>query len=119
MMRSYILAELSAERDAQIEKHGDQAHLPDVDAVLTTRPGGCTSTRMALHYEIPTGNRAKFLCDNAFRNGVGTWGHILIEEVAESIEAAVDDPAELRAELVQVAAVAVAWCEAIDRRASG
>jgi hypothetical protein len=27
-----------------------------------------------------------------------------------------DDPEELRAELIQVAAVAVAWIEAIDRR---
>jgi hypothetical protein len=44
------------------------------------------------------------------------WVDILEEEVAEA--AAESDPAKLRAELVQVAAVAVAWIEAIDRRAA-
>lgn len=56
-------------------------------------------------------------CDTAFKQGRGTWRHILIEEVHEAF--AESDPVKLRAELVQVAAVAVAWCEAIDRRASG
>lgn len=44
------------------------------------------------------------------------WRHILIEEVAEAF--AETDPAALRAELIQVAAVAQAWAEAIDRRTS-
>jgi hypothetical protein len=43
------------------------------------------------------------------------WIDILEEEVAEAL--AETDPAKLRAELVQVAAVAAAWIEAIDRRA--
>lgn len=43
-----------------------------------------------------------------------TWRHILMEEVGEAF--AERDPQALRAELVQVAAVAVAWVEAIDRR---
>ncbi len=44
------------------------------------------------------------------------WKTILLEEVAEAF--AENDPATLRRELVQVAAVAAAWIEAIDRRAS-
>jgi len=44
-----------------------------------------------------------------------TWRAILEEEVAEAY--AETDPEKLRAELVQVAAVAVKWVEAIDRRA--
>lgn len=44
-----------------------------------------------------------------------TWRAILAEEVAEAF--AETDPEKLRAELVQVAAVAVKWVEAIDRRA--
>lgn len=53
-------------------------------------------------------------CASAFRVGKGTWRHILQEEVAEAF--AELDPAPLREELIQVAAVAVAWIEAIDRR---
>lgn len=54
------------------------------------------------------------MCDEAFSNGNGTWRHVLSEEFAEAL--AERDPAKLRAELIQVAAVAVAWVEAIDRR---
>jgi hypothetical protein len=42
------------------------------------------------------------------------WDGVLLEEVYEAL--AESDPARLRAELIQVAAVAVAWVEAIDRR---
>ncbi|HET9658061.1 MAG TPA: hypothetical protein VFP72_22095, partial [Kineosporiaceae bacterium] len=44
-----------------------------------------------------------------------TFVDVLHEEVAEAF--AESDPARLRAELVQVAAVAVKWIEALDRRA--
>ena len=44
----------------------------------------------------------------------GTWRDILEEEVMEAF--AEEDPKLLRAELVQVAAVAVSWIESIDRR---
>ncbi len=40
--------------------------------------------------------------------------HILLEEVHEAL--AEDDPTRLRAELLQVAAVAVCWVEAIEQR---
>lgn len=43
-----------------------------------------------------------------------THADIFLEEVAEAL--AEDDPAKLRAELVQAAAYAVKWIEAIDRR---
>lgn len=59
-------------------------------------------------------DQARRLCQHHARQGTVTWRHILMEEVAEALEA--PDPAALRAELVQVAAVAVAWVEAIDRR---
>lgn len=52
--------------------------------------------------------------DVAARFGWLTWRHILDEEVFEAF--AETDPEKLRAELIQVAAVAVAWIEAIDRR---
>lgn len=43
-----------------------------------------------------------------------SWGPILLEEVGEALQAA--DLKTLRAELVQVAAVAVAWIQSIDRK---
>lgn len=58
----------------------------------------------------------------------GWWTAILAEEVGEAAQAALqahfpDDGSktldDLREELIQVAAVAVAWIEAIDRRPSG
>ena len=50
------------------------------------------------------------------------WGAILGEEVGEVSRAMLEDRfgagSNLRDELVQVAAVAIAWIECIDRRAS-
>jgi hypothetical protein len=60
-------------------------------------------------------DRVKVICEETRRIfGVPTWMHILQEEAWEAF--AEEDPKEIRAELVQVAAVAVAWIEAIDRR---
>jgi len=54
--------------------------------------------------------------DVAAAFGRVSWADILLEEVFEAL--AEDDPAALRVELIQVAAVAVQWVEAIDRKAS-
>ena len=59
-------------------------------------------------------NNARVLCQRAFNRKLGTWAHIFREEVAEAM--AESDPVALREELVQCAAVIVAWVEAIDRR---
>lgn len=47
-----------------------------------------------------------------------TWASVLFEEVLEAL-ASQPGSRELRSELVQVAAVAQAWIEALDRRAVG
>lgn len=76
--------------------------------------------RTARHLEIPSESRAKFLCDTAARNGSLTHGEILSEEHSEAQAAAArKDPAALREELIQVAAVALRWIEAIDRGECG
>ena len=95
------IREVAHERVAQDRKWGEQNH-PD-------GTGGAAAKAVC---EIV---RAE--CDDAHRSGRGTWRHILDEEMAEAY--AESDPAALRAELVQVAAVAVAWVEAIDRRQNG
>lgn len=111
-----VVNDVLEEMDLAALKFGAQRDVPDVDQVLMTREGGCTAYRMAEEYEIPSASRAKFITDLEFRRGQGTWAHILVEEVAEAVEAAVVEPDNLRAELVQVAAVAMRWVEAIDAR---
>lgn len=111
------LDDVVAERERQDAKWGEQNH-PSVDPVLTRRSGGCTPQRMAEEYEIPSATRAKWLCGIRHKRGDGTWADIVVEELAEAVEAAVeygDASVELRVELVQTAAVIVAWIEAIDR----
>lgn len=93
-----ILDEVETERYAQDEKWGQQNH-PD-------GTGGAYFAGEAVVY--------RNVCDHAHKVGQGTWRHILREEVYEAF--AESDPAKLRTELIQVAAVAAAWVEAIDRR---
>jgi hypothetical protein len=93
-----VYAEVAAERAAQDATWGEQNH-PD-----GTGEPGSDSVAAA----------ARTLCQGAAASGHLDWLHILREEVAEAF--AESDPAKLRAELVQVAAVATAWIEAIDRR---
>lgn len=95
-----VFRDIVEERAAQNAKWGEQNH-PDG----TGRP-----------YDQFHADKARRLCNDAAEAGVVTWRHILREEVAEAL--AESDPAKLREELIQVAAVAAAWVEAIDRRAA-
>ena len=98
MTRPDILPEIAAERARQDAKWGEQNH-PDGTWMLG---------------DLGRANRARRECYNAAKRGTLTYRHILDEEVQEAF--AEYDPATLRAKLVQVAAVAVAWIECIDRR---
>lgn len=96
-----VLDEIAAERVAQDAKWGDQSgHLDG------TGFDGATATAERMRAE----------CDRAAKEGLVTWALILGEEVAEAL--AETDPGRLRDELVQVAAVATCWIEALDRRPS-
>ena len=121
--RQRIFADIDAERLRQDAKWGAQNHA-DVDPVLTGRVGGCTSRRMAEELGIPTAGRARANCDGEAQLGRCTWSLIAVEELAEAVEVATEAAqgrapvAHVRTELVQLAAVIVAWVEAIDRRPS-
>lgn len=93
------------ERAVQDAKWGESNH-PDVPAGVKIP---------CAFFGIPSADAARLFCETAFRAGTGSNAHILLEEVSEAIEAA-HDPVHLRAELVQVAAVAMKWIEQIDRR---
>jgi hypothetical protein len=98
-----VLDEIAEERSRQDAKWGVQRH-PD-------GTGRAYALRAVAELDQ---DFAKQRCDRAFDQGNGTWEHILHEEFCEAM--AEDDPARLRAELVQLAAVAVHWIEAIDDR---
>jgi hypothetical protein len=102
-----VCEEIIDERERQHRKWGEQNH-PDGTGPKERTPGTMYDTNEQIAWH------AKVRCDEAAKSGRCTYMHILNEEVREAF--AESDPAKLRAELVQVAAVAVAWIEAIDRR---
>lgn len=102
-----VLEEIADERQRQDAKWGEQNH-PD-------------GTGPEIHWGFAgpatwIAKCARQQCQEEAREGATNWRSILTEEVAEAL--AESDPAGLRAELVQIGAVAVAWIEAIDRRAA-
>lgn len=115
-----VLADVAAERARQIRKWHEQNHSDG------TGPGklplGDFEYREAFfgQYKLSTSpasalaSMATEVTDVAAAQGNVTWADILLEEVFEAL--AEDDSERLRVELIQVAAVAVQWAEAIDRR---
>jgi hypothetical protein len=100
-----VLDEVYAERAHQDAKWGVQDHRdgtgPQVEILAAWSAASLATV-------------ARDNCQRQAEMGIVSWLDVLGEEVAEAL--AEDDPAKLRAELVQVAAVAAAWVEAIDRR---
>lgn len=94
-----VLADVTAERVAQDAMWGIQER-PD-----GTGPEGTAAA-----------DAAKAALEAAYAEGSITWRHILQEEVLEAF--AEDDADRLRTELIQVAAVAVKWAQALDRRSA-
>lgn len=102
------------ERERQHAKWGEQ-NPPDVNPSRDLRyvrlPASIVFTHENYGHEA---DNWKFVNEERAKEGKTAWDGILLEEVYEAL--AESDPSKLRAELVQVAAVAVAWIEAIDRR---
>lgn len=107
-----ILQLVNNEVVKQHQKWGQQNH-PSLDPVLLNRSGVCTPERMCQEYEIPGELRSQFLCENAFKKNQGTWAHIAVEELCESISEF--DPEKRKQELIQLAAVCISWIDSIDR----
>lgn len=97
LMREKVLSEIGLERSAQDAKWGEQNH-----------PDGTGAP-----WDEKLAKSCRIACEKAAEEGRLTWRHILMEEMAEAF--AETNHVALRKELVQVAAVAAAWVEAIDR----
>lgn len=91
--------EIDAERQRQLTKFGEQHH-PD-------GTGGPAMRQQA--------DAARAACQYLADHGGADWRAILLEEVHEAL--AESDPAALRTELIQVAAVCAAWVHDLDTRA--
>ncbi|MEU9149173.1 hypothetical protein AB0D59_01135 [Streptomyces sp. NPDC048417] len=103
-----VLEELAAERDRQDAQWGEQNHRDGTGPEIEILPGW-------LARDLATA--ARNACQRHAEMGIVTWLDIAGEEAAEAF--AEEDPARLRAELVQLGAVIVAWVQAIDRRSGG
>lgn len=112
--RTYlVLDNIKAERNRQDAKWGDQSAIRD----------GTGPNTLPLAFSLPINGKnyasslsllATERTDIEARNGGATMASILLEEIFEAL--AESDAEKLRVELVQVAAVAVAWCEYLDKR---
>lgn len=102
-----VLDEICQERARQERKWGQQDHADWHDHLQAYN---------GWNIDIADADAAKIICDEAFATGQGSYAHILNEEVQEAFAEAKDgDKAKLRVELIQVAAVAVAWIEKLYR----
>ena len=110
---SDIAVEVLTERRRQDDRWGEQNH-PDGTGPAVIVSGLPSLAGVARLDNLRTWATAD--CDRAAAHGSVTWTHILLEEVLEAV--AEDDEVKLRAELIQVAAVAQQWVSAIDRRAA-
>lgn len=106
--RLKVLSEVSDERARQVAQWGEQNHRDGTGPNELLMRGWKTAAK---HY-AGLAKQAREVCQGS--SGDDQWDLILLEEVFEAL--AESDPAKLRGELVQVAAVVVAWVEAIDRR---
>lgn len=97
--QALVVMDVLDERDRQDKQWGEQNH-----------PDGTGPTDRNVNARlVAQAKNSKAVAKNTL-----TWELILIEEVYEAF--AETDPVRLREELVQVAAVAISWIEAIDRR---
>lgn len=104
-----VLKEVQAERERQDAKWGEQNHADGTGSqhFFLGKGLGAPATFGYLR------DRATWITDSNAKVGRITYADIFLEEVFEAM--AEDDQGKLREELVQTAAVAVAWIEKIDR----
>lgn len=110
-----VLTEVAGERARQNAKWGEQNH-PNGTGPEGLLLDDVSDPRHGIRRFKALRNDAIVQTDLRATDGTLTFADIFVEEVFEAL--AEEDPAKLRAELIQCAAVAVAWAEKIDREAN-
>jgi hypothetical protein len=110
--RAAVLDDVAAELVDQDAMWGVQGH-PSFDPTIDVSG----SSRLAWAHGVIAEERARAAVEQAGEQGRLSWAAILVEEVAELFGAA-DDEVALYGELIQVAAVAAAWAEALARKSA-
>jgi len=100
-----IVAEIVSERGRQDAKWGAPHDVPD---------GTGSGKRMLGRAFADIRDEVQAWVDRAAEEGTSTMSTVLLEEVFEAL--AESDEQKLRAELIQVAAVAAKWIQIIDER---
>ena len=111
-----VLHEVTAERQRQDDKWGEQNH---PDRMPDGYPYGDSPdyAKAARYWQSTNATRVGWMNAAGEPSDRGAaWEGVLLQAVYEAL--AESDPAKLRVKLIQVAAVPVAWIEAIDRRAA-
>jgi len=113
-----VAVEVALERRRQDAKWGEQNHADGTgrEVPVLMEISGQSSLYLDAQSGARLANLATSATNDAAASGAVTWRDILLEEVFEAL--AEDDAVKLRTELIQVAAVAQQWAEAIDRRES-
>ncbi|MDT0305084.1 hypothetical protein [Streptomonospora wellingtoniae] len=108
-----ITREIDDERQRQLTKWGDQHHpVHSGDATTRRRSRALFATYASNYREFNDGN-----FDPRDPDPRKDWAGIVLEEVYEAL--AEEDPAKVRAELVQAAAVICACVADLDSRTDG
>jgi hypothetical protein len=108
-----VLADVRAERARQFARYGTNENFLDGTGPEVDWLGNVGGADDLTAVEIQEGLRKRYEAYEA-EYGVVTFRHLVAEEVAEAFQES--SPARLRAELLQVAALAVSWIEKIDAR---
>jgi hypothetical protein len=110
----FVLTDVAAERGRQIARYGTNSDLADGTGLDERWLGhGLDPLQQHTAWDIQIDFRADYEAHEA-EHGKPTWMHLVREEVAEAFQES--DPARLRAELIQVAALCVSWIEKLDAR---
>lgn len=120
---SEILSEVFTEVRAQWDKWGLQTH-PLIHS-CPLRHGGVVHYGVSNYLTHDSEDSAKRVCDDRFRQGSGSFADIIVEELAEAIEAEQrflvlgEKPRQTRKELIQTAACVVSAILALQLREGG
>ena len=103
-----IFKQIIKERVRQNVKWGEQNH-----PIVSSLKEWNNNLPILVEYDICNEERAKFLCNWNSANKTLTWGHIIVEELAEALCAKTVE--EQRKELIETAACCIAAIESLDR----